>query len=174
VTSEPEGRFVLARALETTFVSLLASVGGRSGGNRTRWGTSRRLGGLFGVVSRAGSDRDPEVPSDGAGGLLREATRPREKHGRGGREPNGQSGKPRRGEGQESIGFCWGLTAPRGERTLGWSNALESGFTPARASFERALTEPRAAFVGVVQTRLGGRRDRSSHRIGGLLPTRCG
>jgi len=74
VTSEPEGRFVLARALETTFVSLLALVGGRSGGNRTRWGTSRRLGGLFGVVSRAGSDRDPEVPSDGRRGLLREAT----------------------------------------------------------------------------------------------------
>jgi hypothetical protein len=76
---------------------------------------------------------------------------PREKRGRGGRKPNGQSGKPRRGEGQESIGFFWGLTALRGERTLGRSNALESGFTPARASFERALTEPRAAFVGVVQ-----------------------
>jgi hypothetical protein len=57
------------------------------------------------------------------------------KHERGGRKPNGRTGRPRRGEGQESIGFFGCLTIPGRERLLNRSKALESGSTPVRVGF---------------------------------------
>jgi hypothetical protein len=57
------------------------------------------------------------------------------KHERGGREPNGRAGRPRRGEGQESIGFSGCLTVPGKKRLLNRSKALESGSTPVRVGF---------------------------------------
>jgi hypothetical protein len=174
VTSAPEGRLVLAQALETTSASLLAVVGGRAGGNRTRWGTSRRLGGLFGVVSRAGSDRDPEVPSDGEGGLLRKATLAA-------REAREGRAKAQRPVWEASEGRRPGehrlLLGPNGpeRRTDARSEqrsgvGVHAGPSQLREGLDRAESSLRRRCA----VRLGGRRDRSSHRIGGLLPTRCG
>jgi len=106
-----------------------------STGKRTRWKTSWRLGWLFGVAPRFGW-RYPGAPFLVARLLFREwgggLGRKRE---RGGRKPNGRAGRPRRGEGQESIGLSGCLTVPGLERLLNRSKALGSGSMPVRVRF---------------------------------------
>jgi hypothetical protein len=106
-----------------------------STGKRTRWETSWRLEGLFGVAPRFGW-KYPEVVFSVAHSLLRGwGGGARGKRERGGRKPYSRAGRPRRGEGQESIGFSGCLTVPGRKRLLNRSKALESGSTPVRVSF---------------------------------------
>lgn len=74
---------------------------------------------------------------------------------RGGREPNGRAGRPRRGEGQESNGFFGDLTVFGRERLLNRSKALESGSSPDGVCFAGPKPSLLVARLSVLRWRLG-------------------
>jgi len=139
-------------------------AGGEPEGKRKRWETSGRLGWLFGVTPRVGRIETLKrgqavcrVSSSGEGG------RPGGKCMRGGLRPNGQSGRPRRGERP-------GEHRPRPAANAagrGTDAQLEQGFGAGVLACSDLLqpglvAEPSGALGSALHTRSRGYRDRSS------------
>jgi len=138
-------------------------AGGRGGKPQGGWsGSSESLPGSAGdTLGRHDSRR---ACSFGSGMRIESG-----KCERGGRKPNGRTGRPRRGEGQESIGCSGCLTVPGIERLLNRSKALESGSTPVRVVLRWSETEPVDVRLSVLCRRSGlGSASRDGvHRFAG-------
>lgn len=99
-----------------------------SAGSPTRWETSRRLGGLFGVVPRFDRIETLRRAELGSGCSFGGGCEPAPGSARGeGESPTVELVGLGGGEGQESNGLFGCLTVPDEERLLNRSKALESG-----------------------------------------------